>query len=75
MLVRPQPLDPFDSTPGGHRRFNVHGAIAAIASAMAKVPGEPVPSEVPDVVSSEVPYVWVAPEYSVVVTCDATISP
>lgn len=59
---------PFDTTPGGHRRFDVAEAVAALTGDPY---GEP-DSEVTALPDDEVGYVYVPPAFSVTVTCPVT---
>lgn len=61
---------PFDQTPGGHRRFDIEEAVAALAGDRdVREPETPSSDEV----VSESPYVRVQPAVSVTVTCSAAV--
>lgn len=73
-------LIPFDSTPGGHRRFDIEEVVAALAperseGALGQIASGPVrePDRDAPPVGHDVPYVRVEPQHSVSVTCDATV--
>lgn len=60
---------PFDTTPGGHRRFNIDEAVAAL---LGEAPGDDPKLAGPDddprwMPVGEVPYVHVAPSFGVTV--------
>lgn len=60
---------PFDTTPGGHRRFDVDEAVAAIRGQLPDPSAERgSDSELPD----PVPYVWVEPDSEMVATSVVT---
>ena len=59
---------PFDTTPGGHRRFDIDEAVAALTGGRDERDRD-TPS--PDDVVPEAPYVRVQPAVSVTVTCSA----
>jgi hypothetical protein len=60
---------PFDTTPGGHRRFDVDEAVAALTggSGSSEQAGPPVGTDAGGALDT--PYVQVEPEFSVTVTC------
>ena len=57
---------PFDTTPGGHRRFDVDEAVAALAGGRDEAEED---RPAPDDVVAAAPYVRVEPAVSVTVTC------
>lgn len=61
---------PFDQTPGGHRRFDIEEAVAALAGEREER-DQDTPSS--DGVVPETPYVRVEPAVSVTVTCSAAV--
>lgn len=60
---------PFDTTPGGHRRFDVDEAVAALAHVRDDRDQD---SSSPDDVIPDTPYVQVRPPFSVTITCTPT---
>jgi hypothetical protein len=61
---------PFDQTPGGHRRFDIEEAVAALAGDRDE--REPETPSSDEVVSAST-YVRVQPEVSVTVTCSTAV--
>ena len=56
---------PYDTTPGGHRRYDVAEAVAAIRGEVWATDEDVAGGSAEDV--GEVPYVWVRPEQEVAV--------
>lgn len=62
---------PFDTTPGGHRRYNVNEVVAALTSAAAQQPEAPTPDEVYEY--ADEPYVYIEPSHTVTITCPVIV--
>lgn len=58
---------PFDTTPGGHRRFDVDEAVAALTGGSTNAQDDPA-TGTSDAETLDTPYVRVEPQYSVTVT-------
>lgn len=61
---------PFDTTPGGHRRFDVDEAVSALAGGRDERDQD---TPALDDVVPETPYVRVQPAVSVTVTCSTAV--
>lgn len=62
---------PFDTTPGGHRRFDINEAVAALAGDSNNEQDDPA-ADTSDDETLDTPYVQVEPQFSVTVTCALT---
>ena len=60
---------PFDTTPGGHRRFDVNEAVAALTADADSNERDTPATGAHDGEALDTPYVRVAPQFSATVTC------
>lgn len=63
---------PFDTTPGGHRRFDVDEAVAALTGDSSSHEQDVSATATHDGETLDTPYVQVEPQFSVTVTCALT---
>ena len=62
---------PFDTTPGGHRRFDIAEAVAALTGGSDNAQDDPA-TGTSDGETLDTPYVRVEPPFSVTITCAPT---